>query len=47
MTEVVSENPEVTVLLVEDNPQNLNVLRAKKHWILLNATSLKWFCLIS
>ncbi|MGO1660138.1 MAG: response regulator, partial [Marinobacter sp.] len=26
MTEVVSENSEVTVLLVDDNPQNLKVL---------------------
>ncbi len=26
MTEVVSENAEVTVLLVDDNPQNLKVL---------------------
>lgn len=26
MTEVVNENPEVTVLLVDDNPQNLKVL---------------------
>ena len=26
MTDVVTENPEVTVLLVDDNPQNLKVL---------------------
>jgi CheY-like chemotaxis protein len=26
MTDLVSENPEVTVLLVDDNPQNLKVL---------------------